>query len=93
MEQQRRLQLRITGLVQGVFFRACTRDEARQLGLAGWVRNRADGSVEVEAEGTKDALNRLLIWCQRGSPASRVDQVEASWSEPTGEFVGFSVRY
>lgn len=93
MDQQRRLHLRITGLVQGVFFRAHTRDEARQLGLSGWVRNRSDGSVEAVAEGPEVTLNRLVAWCKSGSPGSQVEHVEPSWSDPTGEFVGFSVRY
>ncbi len=93
MDQQRRLHLKITGLVQGVFFRAHTRDEARQLGLSGWVRNRSDGSVEAVAEGPEVTLNRLVAWCKSGSPGSQVEHVEFSWSDPTREFVGFSVRY
>jgi acylphosphatase len=93
MSQHKRLHLRITGVVQGVFFRACTRDEARQLGLGGWVRNRADGSVEAVAEGPEETLGRLASWCEQGSPGSRVERVERTWDEATGEFTGFSIRY
>jgi acylphosphatase len=89
----KRLHLRITGLVQGVFFRAYTRDEARRLGLSGWVRNLADGSVEVIAEGEERALGELATWCLKGSPGSRVENVEPSWETATHEFSGFSIRY
>ncbi len=87
-----RLHLRITGLVQGVFFRVHTRDEARRLGLAGWVRNLPDGSVEAVAEGPRAALEQLAAWCHRGPPGAAVEQVEQSWAEPTGEHGGFSIR-
>lgn len=87
----KRLHLRITGLVQGVFFRAHTRQEARRLGLGGWVRNRADGSVEAVAEGPEDALRQLAAWCQRGSPSARVAAVEERWEAPSGEFTAFSI--
>jgi acylphosphatase len=89
----KRVHLRITGLVQGVFFRAYTRDKARSLGLSGWVRNRADGSVEAVAEGPEDEIGQLVAWCDQGSPSSRVERVEQSWEEARGEFEGFSIRY
>lgn len=89
----KRVHLRITGIVQGVFFRAYTRDKARSLGLSGWVRNRADGSVEVVAEGPEDEIKQLVAWCDQGSPSSRVERVECGWEEACGEFEGFSVRY
>jgi acylphosphatase len=89
----KRVHLRITGLVQGVFFRAHTRDTARSLGLSGWVRNRADGSVEAVAEGPEAALKQLVAWCDQGSPSSRVERVEHSWEEARGELEGFSIRY
>jgi len=87
----KRLHLQITGLVQGVFFRAHTRQEAQRLGLRGWVRNRADGSVEAVAEGPEDALRQLLAWCHRGSPGARVEAVEERWEAPKGEFHVFSI--
>ena len=88
-----RLHLEVHGLVQGVYYRAATRDEARRLLLTGWVRNCPDGSVELLAEGSEEQLLALLAWCRRGPPAARVDRVEATWSEASGAYAGFDVRY
>ncbi|MGH8041763.1 MAG: acylphosphatase [Rudaea sp.] len=66
---------RVHGRVQGVGFRASTREVARRLGLTGYAKNRADGSVEVLACGAAPALDELELWLQRGSPAARVDEV------------------
>jgi acylphosphatase len=90
---QRRLWLQVQGRVQGVFFRASTREQAQRLGLAGWVRNLPDGSVEVLAEGEEASLRRLADWCRRGPPGAHVDEVEESWHPATGELSGFSIRY
>jgi len=68
--------LRITGLVQGVGFRHSLAREARAHGLAGWVRNRRDGSVEALLQGDAGAVDKLITWAQRGPPAARVDRVE-----------------
>jgi acylphosphatase len=68
----------VLGRVQGVFFRAGARDQARRLGLSGWVRNRADGSVELVACGEDAALARLADWLRRGPPSAQVDAVEVS---------------
>jgi len=65
----------VRGRVQGVFFRASTRTQAQALGLGGYAKNLADGSVEVLACGTEDALNRLQSWLEQGPPAARVDDV------------------
>jgi acylphosphatase len=67
--------MRVTGRVQGVAFRASACDEARRLGLAGWVRNLADGGVELVAQGHADALDALERWCHSGPPAARVASV------------------
>jgi acylphosphatase len=67
---------RVTGRVQGVFFRASTQRKARKLGLTGYAINLDDGSVEVVAFGAEDALEALFAWLHRGSPAARVDRVE-----------------
>jgi acylphosphatase len=87
-----RVRLVVSGLVQGVFYRQSTADEARRLGLRGWVRNLADGRVEVEAEGERAALEALLAFCRRGPPAARVAGVEVGWSEPRGDMGPFAVR-
>ncbi|HEY6017984.1 MAG TPA: acylphosphatase [Gaiellaceae bacterium] len=81
----------VRGFVQGVGFRASTRARAVSLGLAGWVRNRGDGSVEAVFEGERDRVESMLDWCRRGPAGARVDDVEASWEQPAGDG-GFSVR-
>lgn len=80
---------RVTGRVQGVAFRASARDRALALGIAGHARNLADGSVEVLASGSTDALAALEVWLRRGPPAARVDalaaeDVEAGAAAPGG---------
>ena len=88
-----RLHLKITGRVQGVFYRATTHEQALRLGLVGWVRNMPDGSVELCAEGPREVLEQLLEWCRQGPPGARVSGVRPSWSEATGEHQRFAVRY
>jgi acylphosphatase len=73
-----RKRLRITGRVQGVAFRASMVTIARTLGLAGWVANRVDDSVEAVAEGDEAEVAALIRWCHHGPPAARVDHVEVS---------------
>ncbi len=87
-----RVHLLVSGIVQGVFFRQSTVDEARRLGVAGWVRNLPDGRVEVEAEGERAALDALVRFCRRGPPAAQVDGVEVTWSAPRGDFASFVAR-
>ena len=87
-----RLRLRISGRVQGVWYRVSTRDRARDLGLAGWVRNRPDGTVEALAEGPREALETLRRWCHKGPPHARVNSVDAQWESPAGELIAFEVR-
>ncbi len=68
----------ISGRVQGVGFREATVDAARAAGVAGWVRNRADGTVEVLVQGSPDAVDRLVAWCRRGPPLARVAGVDVA---------------
>lgn len=72
----------VRGSVQGVGFRAAARREAERLGLAGFVRNRADGAVEADAEGEADAVHAFGAWLARGPVTARVDDVEARDLEP-----------
>ncbi|MFW6067352.1 MAG: acylphosphatase [Myxococcota bacterium] len=87
----KRIQMVVRGRVQGVFFRASTQREARQLGLSGWVKNRPDGSVEIVAEGEEDQVKDLLAWAQHGPTTARVDKVETKWRSYTGEFSDFRI--
>ncbi len=77
--------LRIEGRVQGVGYREWMVREANRLGLAGWVRNRRDGSVEALVAGEEPAVRELLSACRRGPPAARVDGIEESLAEPPAE--------
>ena len=66
--------------------------EAQQLGLTGWVMNRADGAVEAVAEGSKAKLDDLITWCRQGPEGARVAVVETSWQKPENKFIGFTIR-
>jgi acylphosphatase len=89
----RRIRAIVSGRVQGVSYRAATRTEARRLGLVGWVRNRSDGSVELEAEGADDVIAALLRWCHQGPPAARVGGVAVEELAPSGADRGFEIVY
>ncbi len=93
MAERARVHLVVSGLVQGVAFRMSAADEARRLGLAGWVRNLPDGRVEAVAEGDRARVEALVRWCHHGPPAARVDRVEESWKPFGGELGPFSVRH
>jgi acylphosphatase len=86
-----RVLLFVSGEVQGVFFRASTREVARRLGLSGFARNLGDGRVEIVAEGEEEAVQKLVEWVNVGPPNARVDRVEARDEQATGAFQGFSV--
>jgi acylphosphatase len=86
-----RRRLRVTGRVQGVWFRESCREVAGRLGVSGSVRNRADGSVEVVAEGGPREVEALVAWCRSGPPAAEVTDVEVVDERPEG-LHGFRVR-
>ena len=92
MSMAERLHAMVHGRVQGVSFRYNTVLKANEIGVNGWVRNRIDGSVEVVAEGSRPALERLLAWLHEGSFGARVTEVEVSWWAATGEFEHFEIR-
>ena len=83
----------ISGMVQGVFFRSETRDEAKKLGAKGWVRNLSDGRVEAVFEGEEKSVKELVEFCRRGPSGARVTDVDIIWENYTGEFRNFEVRY
>jgi len=88
------LHAKIHGLVQGVFFRAFVEKKAAELGLTGFVRNLPSGEdIEVQAEGKKKDLGKLLDFLKIGPPAARVEHVEVTWSAPSGKYTRFSIKY
>ena len=71
------VRIKVTGQVQGVFFRKYTKQEADRLGIKGMVCNKPDGSVYIEAEGPEEKIKAFTDWCHKGSPSSRVEQVHS----------------
>ena len=88
----KRLKLKITGRVQGVFFRQGVKRIADELGLTGWVRNEENGSVRMVAEGEEEKLQKLVEWCKKGTKYARVDNVEVEWGEARREFEKFRIE-
>ena len=83
----------ISGKVQGVFYRLETQKAARQAGVAGYVKNLADGSVEAVFQGPPEAVDQMVAWCHQGPPAARVDQVIDDVAPSQTDFKDFEVRY
>jgi acylphosphatase len=91
-KERARLHLVIRGRVQGVGFRFSAYDEAKDLALAGWVRNLPNGDVEIVAEGSCENLQMLAAWAHLGPPSAHVTDVREEWSDFTGEFKDFQIR-
>ena len=88
------VQATVYGHVQGVFFRAFVSQRAKDLGLAGYVRNLPGGeAVEVIAEGEREKLEELIDYLKVGPPAAKVEKVVTNWSEYAGSYPRFSIRY
>ena len=87
----RRVRAIVSGRVQGVSYRASTASEARRLGVVGWVRNRSDGTVELEVEGAAERVAKLLAWCEVGPPAARVERVAVEDVVARGDETAFTV--
>jgi acylphosphatase len=81
----------VSGRVQGVAYRANTRDTAREAGVSGWVKNLDDGRVEAVFEGDDEHVERMVEWCHSGSPAAAVEGVDTEYGDPEG-LSGFEVR-
>ena len=86
------LHVPVTGLVQGVFFRAWARDEAQALGVSGWIRNCSDGSVEALLEGEAEAIEELIDLLREGPPGAQVEDVEIEETDREG-LSSFEVRH
>ena len=91
-KERARLHLVISGRVQGVGFRFSAYDEAKELALAGYVRNLPNGDVEIIAEGSRENLQMLAAWAHLGPPSAHVTKVREEWLESTGEFIDFQIR-
>jgi acylphosphatase len=89
----RRIRAIVSGRVQGVAYRASTVTEARRLGIVGWVKNRPDGRVELEAQGPADMIAALVNWCHQGPPAAKVDRVELTELVVTNADRDFEISY
>jgi len=87
----RAVDVTVTGRVQGVSFRYHAEQEARRLGIVGWVRNELDGSVAAHLEGDGESVDAMVAWCRAGPSSARVERVEVRDAEPTGA-AGFGVR-
>ena len=81
----------VSGTVQGVYYRANTRETARERGVDGWVQNLDDGRVEAVFEGKPSDVEEMVQWCHEGSPAAEVEDVDVEYEEPSG-IIGFSVK-
>ncbi len=90
--EKSRIEVLVSGRVQGVFFRAFTARAARSLGILGWVRNEKDGSVKVVAEGEKKSLLSFLEKVKKGPPLAKVKSVNVGWTTFKGEFADFQVK-
>lgn len=86
-----RLEIIVTGRVQGVGFRWHAAEEAARLGVTGWARNRADGSVQIVAEGPREALAALADWAALGPARARVERCETAWGPASGGFTAFGI--
>ena len=84
--------IKVHGRVQGVWFRAGTKERAEELGLAGWVVNRPDGTVEIHAQGEKLQLEKFIAWCRQGTPASKVTSLSIDRAQAKPEFTSFEIQ-
>ena len=91
--ERARAHILVSGLVQGVFFRAHTTEEAKRLGLTGWVRNLPDGRVEAVFEGEKEKIQEMIRWAKKGPKFATVDKVDIEWQEYQGEYNNFKIKY
>ncbi len=87
-----RAHVRVSGNVQGVFFRDSARRQAEQLGLVGWIENLPDGRVEAVFEGPTESVREMVGWCESGPSQADVENVEADYGEAGGDLRGFEVR-
>ena len=90
---KRRVNVLVSGIVQGVNFRRFAQQKAQHFGVNGWIRNLPDGRVEGCFEGEAESVGFLLDWCRSGPPSGRVDSLETREEPFAAEFSGFSIKY
>lgn len=85
------IEIKITGQVQGVFFRQAAKEVANTLGLTGWVKNEPDGSVRIVAEGEEEKLQKFAEWCKTGTEYARVENVTVTWQNTIEKLIDFII--
>jgi len=85
--------IKVTGRVQGVFFRKATQEKAYELHVTGWVKNCDDDSVEIFAQGEQNNLNKFVEWCKQGPPRARVENIQITDEENEDHVTRFSIVY
>lgn len=88
----KKVNIHVSGRVQGVFYRTSTKDKALELGIKGWIMNKPDGSVYIEAEADESVLDQFIEWCKKGPMMARIDNINVSHQSTEG-FSSFEVRY
>lgn len=86
------LHILVSGTVQGVCYRSNTQEQAKKLGLTGWVKNLPDGNVEIVAEGEREKLEQLLDYCWHGPEGAKVSDIEYTWQDAKDEFSDFKIK-
>ncbi|MHA1346963.1 MAG: acylphosphatase [Candidatus Heimdallarchaeaceae archaeon] len=89
----KRVEIIVSGIVHGVFFRVSTREYATKLNLKGTVRNLRDGTVEIIAEGKEEILFKLIGYAKKGPSSAKVYNIDVKWNEPEGKLIGFRIIY
>lgn len=93
MPEKVRAHIFVSGLVQGVFFRAETQKMAQELDIQGWVKNTGDGGVEAIFEGEKERVEKIIAWVKTGPPGAAVKKVDVAWEKCKDDFKNFEIRY
>jgi len=93
MSESKGIHCIVSGLVQGVFYRASTEDMANSLKLTGWVKNMPNGNVELQAFGNQEDLDKLVVWLWKGPSAAKVSDVKVNYIDIQEEFKGFVIKY
>ena len=83
----------VSGIVQGVFFRASVKERAQDMGLRGWVKNLEDGRVEIVFEGKKEKIQEIIDWIKSEPGMWKIENIQLEWQTFRGEFDGFEIRY